>query len=117
MTKSVKDQIQVLLNLVKADIVKSTRGLQKLEVYQQQHAKKINKAVKDQWDSLGITSHSERMTVRRRVIKELYEKESPEVIASVESAYRDQHGTDDDVDETPPVNKSKKLKTPEEYQR
>lgn len=101
---------------MKASIFKSSRAYQKLEVYQNQQAEKINQAVKDEWSLLGITSRSERMWVRRRVIKELYDKESPDVIASVKASYKEQLGGDEDDDKVDDL-KSTKVKTPEDYQK
>lgn len=92
--------MQELLELLKAEInlQKVSRKMQRLEIYQVLFDEKINRAVKEECIAAAVTNQSQRMSIRRRLVQELFEKEPPSVRQNVQDRYQAQ---EDGVDIRP----------------
>ena len=62
---------------------KSGRSLQAIEVYQQQNKEKIEVQVKAEIEKQDAKTKKECMSIRRRVVAEMWEKEDEDVMAKV----------------------------------
>ena len=63
---------------------------QEIELYQKEHGEKLNHKVSDEIDKVGVTSHREKMEVRRHVTQNEYKNESEAVKTAVKEEYEKQ---------------------------
>jgi len=59
------------------------RAPQPIEVYQRRHKDVIEKRVKSEINESGATSSKDRMTIRRRVVGEMWKDEDEDIVAKI----------------------------------
>jgi len=62
---------------------KNGRSLQAIEVYQQWNKEKIEVRVKAEIEEQGAKTKKERMSIHRRVVAEMWDKEDEDVVAEI----------------------------------
>jgi hypothetical protein len=66
--------------------VKHTRAPQAIQIYQQRKKEEIEERVKAETEENSAKTPKERMTIRRRVVAEMWDNEDDDVIAEVKEA-------------------------------
>jgi hypothetical protein len=62
---------------------KNRRSLQPIEIYQQRNKDEIQKRVKAESDMNGAKTKAERMTIRRKVVSDMWDEEDASVVAEI----------------------------------
>jgi hypothetical protein len=97
---------------------KSGRSLQAIEVYQQRNKEKIEVHVKAVIEEQGAKTKKERMSICRRVVAEMWDKEDEDVVAEIKEE-TDKQKVKGSIDVSGKDNFGKlgEERTPEEYNK
>jgi hypothetical protein len=90
--------------------VKHTRAPQAIEIYQQHKKEEIEERVKAEIEENSAKTPKERMTIRRRVVAEMWDNEDDDVIAEVKEAVEKQKNKPKEE-----VGKEDEGRSPEQY--
>lgn len=97
---------------------KGSRSLQAIEVYQQWNKEKIEAHVKAEIEEQGAKMKGERMSIRRRVVAEMWDKEDEDVVAEIKEETDKQKAKGRlDVTGKDSFGKLGEERTPEEYNK
>jgi hypothetical protein len=96
---------------------KSGRSLQAIEVYQQRNKEKIEGRVKAEIEEQGAKTKKDRMSIRRRVVTEMWDKEDEGVVAEIKEEM-DKQKLKERIDVSgKDLGKLGEERTPEEYDK
>ena len=98
---------------------KGGRSLQVIEVYQQQNKEKIEERVKAEFKQQGAKTKKDRMSIRRRVVTEMWDKEDGVVVSEMkeQAAKQKTEREGNNVSGKGNFGKSGEERTPEEYNK
>jgi hypothetical protein len=96
---------------------KRGRSLQAIEVYQQRNKEKIEGRVKAEIEEQGAKTKKDRMSIRRRVVTEMWDKEDEGVVAEIKEEM-DKQKLKERIDVSgKDLGKLGEERTPEEYDK
>jgi hypothetical protein len=98
---------------------KGGRSLQPIELYQQRNKEMIEEHVKAEIDKEGAKTKKERMSIRRRVVADLWDNEREDVVAEIKQELEKQksEGKNDASQKDTSGTLGENERTPDEYKQ
>jgi hypothetical protein len=97
---------------------KATRAPQAIELYQQRNKKNIEQHVKEEIEETNAKTSKERMTIRRRIVAEMWDNEDDDVVSEIkEELDRQRDKGKDKTDEKTTEDSVDGGRSPEDYNK